>query len=218
MNQVWTPQFSQNDVTVVKENVSYPGYCQVKTFQLNIPFFEGNRSDTITRDVVVRPSAVAVLLYDPDNDLVMLIEQFRPGVYALTLRDSEARNPWILEIVAGVVESNHSVLETALREIAEEAEQNVLSLEPICTYYASPGISTEQTHIYYGRFRYTAGDPLHYQPKYTGLKHEGEDIKVHLFSAETLIQFLRTGQILSASTLIAIQWLALNRDVLRSQR
>lgn len=228
MTHFWTPQFSQSDVTVVDEQVSYPGFCQVKTFQFKIPFFEGGNSDVIKRDVVIRPPAVAVLLYDPDSDLVMLIEQFRAGAYALisadgtnsqdTQQQNNPINPWILETVAGMVEPGHSLLETAAREVIEETGSVALSLTPICTYVVSPGISSEKTYIYYGRFKCASEDePLHYK-KYAGLKEEGEDIKVHLLPADIVFQFLNEGKILSASTVIAIQWLALHRDALRSQR
>jgi ADP-ribose pyrophosphatase len=226
MTHFWTPQFSQSDVTLVNEQLSYPGFCQVKTFQFKIPFFEGGKSDVITRDVLIRPPAVAVLLYDPDSDLVMLIEQFRAGVYALVAVDeinstatnqkNNPSNPWILETVAGMLEPEHSLLETAAREVKEETGCVALSLTPICTYVVSPGISSEKTHIYYGRFRCASeGERLHYT-KYAGLKEEGEDIKVHLLPAETVFRFLQEGTLLSASTVIAIQWLALHRGVLRS--
>ena len=72
-------------------------------------------------DVVRRGEAVAVLLYDPDRDSVVLVEQFRlAALYG-------GRSPWQIETVAGLIDTeNETPEEVARRETREES-----NLEPI---------------------------------------------------------------------------------------
>ncbi|MEO1017385.1 MAG: ADP-ribose diphosphatase, partial [Pseudomonadota bacterium] len=41
--------------------------------------FDGNWSPVLERELVVQRRAASVLPYDPRQDVVVLIEQFRPG-------------------------------------------------------------------------------------------------------------------------------------------
>ena len=67
-------------------------------------------SRELTREVFERGHAVAVLPFDPARRQVVLIEQFRVG--ALGVVD----DPWLLEPVAGIIESGESAPEVARRE------------------------------------------------------------------------------------------------------
>jgi len=48
-----------------------------------------------------------------------------------------------------------------------------------------------------------------------GLAEEGEDIKVHVWSVKQALAAVRNGKIDNAASIIALQWLALNRDEVR---
>ena len=50
-----------------------------------------------------------------------------------------------------------------------------------------------------------------------GLAHEGEDIRVHVVSADTLFEWLDSGRIDNAMAIIAVQWFRLNRASVRSR-
>ncbi|MEB0027063.1 ADP-ribose diphosphatase, partial [Pseudomonas sp. MH9.2] len=50
-----------------------------------------------------------------------------------------------------------------------------------------------------------------------GLEAEGEDIRVTVWSLDDALQAVRDGRIFNAATLIALQWLALNRTEVRGQ-
>ena len=86
---------------------------------------DGRLTKTVMRVNFERGDAVGVLLYDPHQDAVILVRQFRYPVYA-GLSDEErrgerARQAWILEVVAGITESGESPAQVARRELLDEA-------------------------------------------------------------------------------------------------
>jgi ADP-ribose pyrophosphatase len=133
---------------------------------------------------------------------VVLIEQFRIGAVEST------KNPWLLEIVAGMIGPSESKLEVARREAQEEAGCQLLDIVPICEYLVSPGGSSETISLYCGRVDASQVNGIH------GLAEEHEDIRVHVLPLEKALALLRNDGILSATPIIALQWLALNRDAL----
>ena len=50
-----------------------------------------------------------------------------------------------------------------------------------------------------------------------GLEHEGEDIRVFTATADEAIAWVQSGRIANSMTIIALQWLALNRPRLREK-
>jgi ADP-ribose pyrophosphatase len=160
-------------------------------------------SPPITRELIEKGDVSAVLLYDPALDRVVLIEQFRVGA----LRDPDG--PWMLEVVAGLIEAGESAEDVARREAMEEAGCAVLELVPIATFYPSPSKTTERSFLFCGRVDASGAGGVH------GLAHEGEDIRVVPLDASEALRLLDSGRLNSALPLIALQWLALNRERLR---
>jgi ADP-ribose pyrophosphatase len=149
---------------------------------------------------------VAVLLYDPDADKVVLIEQFRVGAVA---------NPdqaWLVEIVAGGIDGDETPEQVAIREAKEETGCDILELKLIKRFYTTPGGSSEQISLFYGRV-----DSTHIGGIY-GLDHEDEDILVYIKDFNEAFQMVEDGQIESGIPIIALQWLALHRDELRKNK
>jgi len=201
----WVPQYTQNDLQIVKELEVYPGYLLVKQFQIKFRLFEGGMSHVVHRELLFRPPAAVVLLFDSKLDQVVMIEQIRMGAI-------QDESPWILELVAGVIDDGENPEFTAHREAEEEAGCVLLSLIPICTYLVSPGISTEKTFVYCGMVDSPSGGTFH------GLAEDGEDIKVHVLKREMAYQLVTEGKITSASAIIALQWLQLNhKDILSKE-
>lgn len=203
MSDFWAPEFTHQDYEILSENQVYDGYCAVKQLNLRYKLFQGGYSHTVKRDLITRSEAAAVLLYDPKRDALVMIEQFRTGA----LQDMQS--PWLLEIVAGIIEPNDTAENTAYREAKEEANCEIFSLKHISTYRVSPGISSEVTHVYCGLVNAPEGPNIH------GLIDEGENIKVHILPSDEVIALLNQGKINSASAVIALQWFVINRSSLR---
>lgn len=192
--------------TIVEETVVYDGFFKVKQFKLKHTLYKGGWSPTITRELFHRGNCVAVLLYDPIRDEVVIIEQFRIG--ALQLPQQE--QAWLLEIVAGAIEDGETAEDVAYRESVEEAGCEILELIKINDFFTSPGGTSELLSLYYGKVDTSNVGGLH------GLDHEDEDISVTTMSFDEVYQLLLDGKILSAIPIIAIQWLYINREKLRS--
>lgn len=201
----YSPQYTQADVEVLDQQWVFRGYFGVRRVTLRHRKFDGDWSDSITRELFERGDAVAVLPYDLERDELVLIEQFRPG--ALT----DASTPWMLELIAGVVEPDETDAEVAHREALEEAGCTLDALELIATFYPSAGACTEQIRCFIGRVKNAP------EAGVFGLEEEHEDIKVHRLSCAQAFALLNENKINNGHTLIALQWLALNHQALRSR-
>jgi ADP-ribose pyrophosphatase len=148
---------------------------------------------------------VAVIPYDPVQDAVVLIEQFRVGA----LKDKA--DPWLLEIVAGAVEPGESPPQVAHRETMEEAGCLINHLIRINEFYTTPGVSTEKITLYCGIVDTTEVGGFH------GLAEEDEDIRVEVVSFDSAWAMLENGLIDSAIPIVALQWLAMNRERLQQE-
>jgi ADP-ribose pyrophosphatase len=148
---------------------------------------------------------VAVLLYDPDRDEVVLIEQFRVGaVY-------EPQRAWLIEIVAGAIEDGETAEDVAYREAIEEAGCEIKELLEIQQFYTTPGGCSERITLFCGRVDSTAVGGVH------GLVEEDEDIRVSAVKFADVFQMLEDGLIESGIPIIAIQWLYIHRDTLKTR-
>ncbi|MGH8353817.1 MAG: NUDIX domain-containing protein [Pseudomonas sp.] len=191
------------DVEVVAREACFRGFYKLDRVHLRHRQFAGGMGPTISRELFVRHDAVCVLPYDPQHDCVVLIEQFRVGAL------DKSENPWLLELVAGLIDQDESPEEVARREAKEEADLSLSSLWPISTYYPSPGGSDERVHLFVGRCDSRGAGGIH------GLAEEGEDIRVHVWPLEDALAAVRDGRIDNAASIIALQWLALNRAEVR---
>ena len=176
----------------------YSGFFKLNRYRFRQQLFAGGWSQTFEREIFERGHAVAVLLLDPDKEVIALVEQFRPGAVATE------ENPWVLELVAGMIEKDELPEEVAKRETIEEAGCELLGLEKICEYLVSPGGSTERIWLYLGR---VDSDKLSAN---AGLLDEHEDIRIHQLSVEKAFEQLDAGQFNNAMILIGLQWLRIN--------
>jgi len=132
-----------------------------------------------------------------------MIEQFRIGAI------DDEQGPWMLEIVAGMVEEGESLQDVARRECKEEAGIDIHGFENIYSFYASPGGSSEKIYLLCGLLDSNDIGGYH------GLEHEGEDIKVCVMDYQEIADLLHANEIAAAIPLIALQWLELNRERLK---
>ena len=192
-------------VDVVARTVSYQGHFRVETYRLRHRRFNETWTEIMAREVFIRPPAAAVIPYDPARDAVVLIEQFRTGAYVAGVE------PWLIEVVAGIIDPGEQPEDVARREAVEEAGCTILALEPIGRILPSPGADSELLHLYCGRIDSAGVGGLH------GLDHEHEDIRATVLPfKDAFVQVTQTA-VTNANALIALQWLALNRDRLRRQ-
>lgn len=193
-------------IDIIESQTVYRGFFRIDRYRLRHRLYSGGWSAEMSREVFVRGNAAAVLLYDPDRDAVVLVEQFRLAAHL-------AGYPaWQLEIVAGIVETESSPLEVARRETSEEADLAILGeLVPIHRYLTSPGGTTEVVDLFCGRVDSAGAGGIH------GLADEHEDIRVVVKTFDEAMELVRKGTIANGFALFALYWLAAHRARLRQR-
>ncbi len=189
---------------ILEKETVYQGFFRLENYHLKHTLFKGGWSPTIQRELFRRGDCVAVLLYDPIRDEVVMIEQFRVGAI---LREEPA---WLLEIVAGAVEPGESAEQVAIRESMEEAGCAIQEIQLIREFYTTPGGASEWLSLFYGRVDTSNVGGIH------GLDHEDEDIRVSAVTFDEVYQMMEQGKIISGIPIIAIQWLYIHRDEIRA--
>ena len=195
---------AKDDVLVEQRERCFQGFYRLDRLQLKHRLFAGNMGSTISRELFVRPDAVCVVPYDPQTDSVVLIEQFRVGAL------DKSPEPWLLEIVAGLIDTNEQPEEVARREAREEADLELDEMLPVMTYYPSPGGSDERVYLYVGRCSTVGVGGVF------GVEEEGEDIRVHVWPLADALKAVQDGRIDNAASIIALQWLALNKEQVKT--
>lgn len=193
------------DLQITGHEIAFRRHLRLDIYRFRHRLYSGEWSSERVWDVVRRGAAVAVLLYDPDREAVVLVEQFRlpPLLGGYT--------PWVVETVAGLVDKeNESLEEVARRETAEEANLAVIGeLIPIQRYVPMPGNSDETIMLYCGRVDSSTAGGIH------GVADEAEDIRVVVKPLAELEAMLDAGQIETGHTMICLYWLLRHREAVR---
>src|SRR5437016_5440498 len=194
------------DVEILGIETGFSRHLGVDIVRFRHRLFAGGWSDERVFDVIRRGAAAAVLLYDPERDSVVLVEQFRlAALFA-------GRSPWQVEGVAGLVDTDETPEEVARRETREEANLDPLGpLLPIQIVLPASGSLDEAIHLFCGRVDSRAAAGIH------GLAAEHEDIRVIVKTVAEVEVMLDAGQIESAHTAICLYWLLRHRDRLRKE-
>ena len=197
--------FAKNDVEIIARETLYSGFFSMELYRFRHRLFNGEMSGEIKREIFERGHAAVLLPYDPVRDEVVLVEQVRIAAY------DTSETPWLLEMVAGMIEEGESVEDVARREALEEAGLVVGRTKPVLSYLASPGGTTERSSIMVGEVDATTAEGIH------GLADENEDIRVHVVSRELAYQWVEEGKIDNAASVIALQWLQLHHQALKNE-
>src|SRR5215467_3943586 len=127
------------DLRIIAHEIVFKRHLRVDVYRFHHRLFSGEWSGERVYDVIRRGAAVAVLLYDPDREAVVLVEQFRiPPLLA-------GFSPWVIEVVAGLVDrEGETHEEVGRRETMEEAGLELIGEPiPIQRYVPMPGNSDE---------------------------------------------------------------------------
>ena len=207
------PELSIADVDLIRKETPHQGYFRIDRYHLRHLQFDGATGPEISREIFERGHAAAVLMYDPDMDVLVFIEQFRPGVLAALSSPwyNEDQSPWLIEIVAGIIEDGEDPADVVRREAIEEAGCSVDELELISHYLVTPGGSSESMFSYCGRVDASDVGGIH------GLVEEGEGIRVFTMTPEDAFKAVESGYIHNSMTIIPVLWFRHNRERLREK-
>ncbi|EKK5268326.1 ADP-ribose diphosphatase [Cronobacter dublinensis] len=197
--------FTKNDVEIIAREKLYRGFFSLDLYRFRHRLFNGEMSGEVRREIFERGHAAVLLPFDPVRDEVVLIEQIRIAAF------DTSDTPWLLELVAGMIEPGETVEEVARREAMEEAGLAVGRVKKFMSYLASPGGTSERLSLLVGEVDATTAQGIH------GLADENEDIRVHVVSREQAYLWVEEGRIDNAASVIALQWLQLHHHALRNE-
>lgn len=107
--------FAKKDVEIIARETLYRGFFSLDLYRFRHRLFNGEMSGEVRREIFERGHAAVLLPYDPVRDEVVLIEQIRIAAW------DTSKTPWLLEMIAGMIEEGESVEDVARREAVEEA-------------------------------------------------------------------------------------------------
>ncbi|MGI8636992.1 MAG: NUDIX domain-containing protein [Segetibacter sp.] len=150
----------------------------------------------LTREVYFSKNGATVLLYNQENDTVILTRQFRIPTFL-------NNNPtgMMIETCAGIVEENEDPTDGIIREIEEETGYKVEKVKKLFELYSTPGAVAEMLHYYVAEYskeqKISNGG---------GLKEENEQIDVIELPFEEAFTKIQAGEIKDAKTVILLQY------------
>ena len=192
-------QIKKRQWNVKSRDVVYSGFYQMDTVSFQHDLHGGGSTGVINRELFVRGNVVGLIVYDPSSDCTVLLEQFRIGAM------HQRPDPWLMEIIAGMIDTDETPEQVAIREAKEEAGIFMTDVQLVMHYLASPGASTEEVFLYY------AETDLSGVGGYHGLPDEDEDIRVSVVKAEEAFAMMDKRVVKNALSIIGLQWLKLKR-------
>ncbi len=182
-------------VVVEKKTRILNDFFKVDEAHLRFEKFDGQMSSSVRRLSLERGDSVAVLIFNPETRTLFLTNQFRYPTL-------EKGPGWMIEVVAGAIDKDESPEAAARREVLEESGFDLVKLEPVSTFYVSPGGTSERIVLYYAevtaRSKVGSGG---------GLASEAEDIETVALTIDEALEQVRSGQIIDAKTIVGVFWL-----------
>jgi len=153
-----------------------------RVIEVNIERVELPNGTTASLEIIRHPGGAAVLALDAANR-VCLLRQFR-----------HAADGWVWELPAGKIDNREPPLQTAQRELEEEAGMTAGSWQSLGDTLSSPGVFTEVVHLYLAT-QLTALPP---RPE------EHEVFEVHWLPFNDVLRMARSGELRDGKSLVAI--------------
>jgi 8-oxo-dGDP phosphatase len=142
---------------------------------------------TARREIIEHPGAVAIAALDPD-DRIMMIYQYRHAL---------GRRLW--EMPAGLLDvAGEDPLETARRELREEAGLEAAEWAVLIDVAPSPGFSDESVRVYLATGLHDVGRPD------LGGDDEEADLETHWIPLSDAVAMVFEGTIVNSSCVAAV--------------
>lgn len=185
-------------VRIVEERVLSDDWYVLKKTTFDYRCRDG-RWQRQSRETYDRGNGAVLLLFNVDQDTVVLTRQFRFPAYVNGCRDG-----LLIEACAGLLdgEDPHSCIR---REAQEETGFVVRSPRKVLEVYMSPGSVTEKLHFFVAEY-----EPVDRVSGGGGDAAEGEDIEVIETTLPAAMQMISTGAIQDGKTIMLLQYAALN--------
>jgi ADP-ribose pyrophosphatase len=151
-------------------------------FSVERRVFAGSDGRSVTREVVVHPGAV-VILPVLDARRIVMIRNYRHTV---------EQELW--ELPAGTAEPNEAPIETARRELEEEAGYRAGTMTPLTEFFTSPGVLTERMFAFVATELQPVGQRL----------EVGERIVAEIVELDRARKWLTSGELRDGKTIAVL--------------
>ena len=153
-----------------------------RVIQVNIERVRLPNDAVADLEIIHHPGGAAVVALDAD-ERICLLRQFRHAAQA-----------WLWELPAGKIDNREPPLDTAHRELEEEAGVQAAEWRSLGDYYSSPGVFTEVVHL----FLATRLTSLTLRPE------AHEVFEVHWLPLEDALRMARDGEIRDGKSLVGV--------------
>ena len=163
--------------------------------------FESGKTKNLTFEIYGKSDGIAILLYNPVTQKVILSKQFRAPVYM-----HKIANGFSIEVVGGAIDENESPEKAAIRETEEEVGYKIDKVKRVSTVFLSPGIVNEKVHLFIGEYK-----DEDKTENGGGVAAENEEIEVLETDFLDALKMIENEKIIDARTVMLLQYLQLSK-------
>ncbi len=186
------------NVKIIEEKVLSNNWYVLK----KIIFDYRNKKDewqTQSREAYDRGNGATILLYNVDNQTVVLTEQFRMPTYV-----NGNETGMLIEACAGLLDKDNPE-DCIRRETEEETGYRIGEVKKVFEAYMSPGSVTEILYFFVAEYsksmKVNDGG---------GAEHEQENIDVLEIPFTKALKMIETGEIKDGKTIMLLQYAQIN--------
>jgi len=187
-----------SEIKIKKHSEIYRGYNLYSKYNIEVPSFKTNQ-DYIAlnnREILETTDAVHILIYSKAIDSFVFCQQFRCGAFL----NNQNEDPFLLECIAGAIDPGDTPVQSAIKEVKEEAGLTIDTLTMIIEGFSSPGVMTEKAYIFFATVVEKPTSII------GGLECESEEILTHVIDRKTTYQMMDQNQFKDCKTLLALYW------------
>jgi nudix-type nucleoside diphosphatase (YffH/AdpP family) len=188
-----------NNINIIKTEVLSDNWYTLRkiTYQTTNP--DGSVA-TQSREAYDRGNGATILLYNKQDQTVILTRQFRMPTY---LNGNESG--FLIECCGGLLDKDNPE-ECIKRETEEETGYKVSDIKKVFEAYMSPGSVTEILYFFVAEYtkemKVSDGG---------GLDEESENIEVLELPFQQALDMIGTGEIKDAKTIMLLQYAQINK-------
>jgi nudix-type nucleoside diphosphatase (YffH/AdpP family) len=182
------------NVKIIEEKLLSDNWYTLKKITFDYRNPSGNWAQQ-SRESYDRGNGATILLYNRENQTVVLTQQFRMPTYV-----NGNSTGMLIETCAGLLDKDNAE-DCIRRETEEETGYRITDVKKVFEAYMSPGSVTEILYFFVAEY--------HKDMKVNdggGAEHEQENIEVLEMSFEEALKMIGTGEIKDGKTIMLLQY------------
>jgi GDP-mannose pyrophosphatase NudK len=188
-----------NNIKIIKSEVLSDNWYTLS----KITYQTTNRDGSVaiqSREAYDRGNGSVILLYNKNDQTVILTRQFRMPTYLNGNKDG-----LLIECCAGLLDKDDAE-ECIKRETEEETGYKISDVKKVFEAYMSPGSVTEMLYFFVAEYskemKVSDGG---------GIDEESENIEVLELPVQQALDMIGTGEIKDAKTIMLLQYAQINK-------